>query len=134
MMQQIGRGNVRAIDKDAIAGQMTAYVFTTNKDRFVRLAVQYPDCKTDKLEYDGIAVSQPTGRLARIIDYLGNHGNKQDVEAKAVETALGFELRRYSTDLESNCDLMKLGYTYQKGGRGRGRSARFIYAKGHDKT
>lgn len=48
---------------------------------------------TDKLEYDGIAVNQPTGRLARIIDYLGSYGDKQDLEAKAVEDALGFELR-----------------------------------------
>lgn len=134
MMQQIGRGNVRAIDKDAIAGKMTAYVLTTNNDRFIRLAAQYPDCMTDKPEYDGIAVSQPTGRLARIIDYLGSHGDKQDVEAKTVEDALGFELRRYSTDLEGNWDLMMLGYTYQKGGRGRGKSARFLYDKGHDKT
>jgi hypothetical protein len=134
MMQQIGRGNVRAIDKDAIAGKMTAYVLTTNNDRFVRLAAQYPDCMTDKLEYDGIAVSQPTGRLARIIDYLGSYGDKQDVEAKSVEDALGFELRRYSPDLENNWDLMMLGYTYQKGGRGRGNSARFTYNKGNDKT
>ena len=134
MMQQIGRGNVRAIDKDAIAGKMTAYVLTTNNDRFVRLAAQYPDCMTDKLEYDGIAVSQPTGRLARIIDYLGSHGDKQDVESKSVEDALGFELRRYSPDLENNWDLMMLGYTYQKGGRGRGNSARFTYNKGNDKT
>lgn len=133
MMQQIGRGNVRAIDKDAIAGKMTAYVLTTNNDRLVRLAAQYPDCVTDKLEYDGIAVSQPTGRLARIIDYLGSYGDKQDVEAKGVEDALGFDLRRYSPDLENNWDLMMLGYTYQKGGRGRGNSARFIYNKRNDK-
>jgi hypothetical protein len=32
MMQQIGRGNVRAIDEDAIAGKMTAYVHTTNRN------------------------------------------------------------------------------------------------------
>lgn len=133
MMQQIGRGNVRAIDEDAIAGKMTAYVHTTNNDIFVRLAAQYPDCTTGKLEYDGIAVSQPTGRLARIIDHLGSHGNNQDVEATAVEDALGFELRRYGNDLESNWDLMMLGYSYQKGGRGRGNSAKFIYNKGHDK-
>ena len=134
MMQQIGRGNVRAIDEDAIAGKMTAYVLTNNSDRFVRLSAQYPDCMTNKLEYDGTAVSQPTGRLARIIGYLGSYGDKQDVEAKAVETALGFELRRYSNDLENSWDLMMLGYTYQKGGRGRGKSARFIYNKSNDKT
>ena len=133
MMQQIGRGTVRAIDSDAIAGKMTAYVHTTNNDRFVRLAAQYTDCTTDKLEYDGIAVSQPTSRLVRIIAYLGSYGDKQDVEAKAVEKALDFELRRYSTDLETNWDLMMLGYTYQKGGRGRGNSARFIYNKRNDK-
>ena len=134
MMQQIGRGKVRAIDENAIAGKMTAYIHTTNDDRFVRLAAQYPDCTRGELEYEGIAVGQPTGRLARIIDYLGNHGDKQDVEAKAVEDALGFALRRYSNDLENNWDLMKLGYTFQKGGRGRGKSARFIYNQGHDKT
>ena len=80
------------------------------------------------------AVSQPTGRLARIIDYLGTYGDKQDVENKAVEDALGFELRRYSPVLENNWDLMMLGYAYQKGDRGRGKSARFIYNKGNDKT
>lgn len=134
MMQQIGRGKVRAIDENAIAGKMTAYIHTTNDDRFVRLAAQYPDCTRGELEYEGIAVGQPKGRLARIIDYLGNHGDKQNVEAKAVEDALGFALRRYSNDLENNWDLMKLGYTFQKGGRGRGKSARFIYNQGHDKT
>ena len=134
MMQQIGRGNVRAIDEDAIAGKMTAYVLTNNSDRFVRLSAQYPDCMTNKLEYDGTAVSQPTGRLARIVEYLGSYGDKQDVEAKAVETVLGFALRRYSNDLENSWDLMMLGYTYQKGGRGRGKSARFIYNKSNDKT
>jgi hypothetical protein len=56
------------------------------------------------------------------------------VEAKAVETALGFELRRYSNDLEGNWDVMMLGYTYQKGGRGRGNSARFTYNKETSKT
>jgi hypothetical protein len=29
---------------------------------------------------------------------------------------------------------MMLGYRYQKGGRGRGKSARFIYNKSNDKT
>jgi hypothetical protein len=56
------------------------------------------------------------------------------VEAKAVETVLGFALRRYSNDLENSWDLMMLGYRYQKGGRGRGKSARFIYNKSNDKT
>jgi hypothetical protein len=134
MMQQIGRGNVRAIDEDAIAGKMTAYVLTNNSDRFVRLSAQYPDCMTSKLEYDSTAVSQPTGRLARIVEYLGSYGDKQDVEAKAVETVLGFALRRYSNDLENSWDLMMLGYRYKKGGRGRGKSARFIYNKSNDKT
>ena len=134
LMQQIVRGCVRAIDEDAVAGKMTAYVHTTNNDRFVRLAAQYLDCTKDNLEYDGIAVSKPTGRLARIVEYVGSYGDKQDVEAKAVATALGFELRRYNIDLESNWDLMMLGYTYQKGGRGRGKSARFNYNQDHDKT
>ena len=109
MMQQIGRGNVRAIYKDAVAGEMTAYVLTTNNDRFIRLAAQYLDCMIDKLEYDRIAVNQPTGRLARIVGYLGSHGDKQNAEAKTVEDALGFELRRYSPELENNWDLMMLG-------------------------
>ena len=129
MMQQIGRGTVRAIDENAIAGKMTAYIHTTNDDMFVRLAAQYPDCTRGELEYEGIAVGQPTGRLARIVEYLGSYGDKQDVEAKSVEDALGFELRRYNPVLENNWDLLMLGYTYQKGGRGRGNSARFIYNK-----
>jgi len=129
MMQQIGRGNVRAIDENAIAGSMTAYVHTTNNDRFVRLAAQYPDSVTDKLEYEGIAVSKPTGRLAQIIAHLRNHGDHQDVEATAVEQALGFKLRRYGRDLENDWDLAMLGYRYQKGGRGRGKSAKFIYTQ-----
>tara|TARA_R110000782_G_scaffold259220_1_gene349473 strand:+ start:147 stop:347 length:201 start_codon:yes stop_codon:yes gene_type:complete len=63
MMQQIGSGNVRAVDEDAIAGKMTAYVHTTNNDRFVRLAAQYTDCMTEQQ----LRGSQKT----KLISYLG---------------------------------------------------------------
>jgi hypothetical protein len=63
MMQQIGRGNVRAIDDDAIAGKITAYVHAANNDRFERLAAQDPDCMTEQ---------QLRGPLkTKLISYLG---------------------------------------------------------------
>ena len=126
MMQQIGRGHVRVIDEQAVAGEMTAYILTDSINRFTRLSAQYPACTTDRLEYDGIEVGKPTGRIERIIGYLREHGNKQDVPANIVEDALGFKLRRYSETLEGDWDIMMLGYRYQKGERGRGNTAKFV--------
>jgi hypothetical protein len=124
MMQQIGRGRVRNIDKDGAAGAMTAYVFTDSA-KFERLAVNYTDCTTEKLEYKGATISEPTDRVARILGYIRQQDRKADIPTTEVETALGFRLSSYRNKLEGTWDLDMLGYKYVSGGRGRGKSARF---------
>ena len=126
MMQQIGRGRIRNIDEAALADKMTAYVLTDNADRFVRLAAQYTDCARDSLPYKYNEVVTPVGRIARILDYLHRHKSEKDISASELEEALGFQLRRYNSQLSNNWDIMMLGYEYIAGGRGRGNSATFI--------
>ena len=124
MMQQIGRGKVRNIDENAVAGKMTAYVFT-DTTKFQRLAIQYRDCVTEKLEYEGREIGEPTGRVARIIWYIKGLNRKDDIPATEVEGALSFRLSSYTNQLEGNADLQMLGYDYVPGGKGRGNSAKF---------
>ena len=100
---------------------MTAYVVTDNADRFVRLAAQYADCTRDSLPYKNNEVVAPVGRIARILDYLQRHKNEKYIPASELEEALGFQLRRYNSQLSNNWDIMMLGYEYVAGGRGRGR-------------
>ena len=63
------------------------------------------------------------------ITYLLKHGKGREVPTTEVESALGFSLRRYADTLEENFDLMCLGYEYRRGGRGRGKSAAFVYKR-----
>ena len=124
MMQQIGRGKVRNIDENAVAGKMTAYVFT-DTTKFQRLAIQYRDCVTEILEYEGREIGEPTGRVARIIWYIKGLNRRDDISATEVEGALNFRLSNYTNQLEGNADLQMLGYDYVPGERGRGNSAKF---------
>ena len=104
---------------------MTAYVLTDNADRFVRLAAQYTDCTRDSLPYKNNEVVTPVGRIARILDYLQRHKSEKDIPTSELEEALGFQLRRYNSQLSNDWDIMMLGYEYVSGGRGRGNSATF---------
>lgn len=124
MMQQIGRGRVRQIDQDAVAKEMTAYVFT-DASKFERLAVNYKNCTTDELPYEGIAADQPTGRITRIVSFIRQQDRRADIVSTEVEHHLGFELRRYSDQLQGSWDLKALGYEYIPGTRGRGNFAMF---------
>jgi hypothetical protein len=124
MMQQIGRGRVRQINQDAVAKEMTAYVFT-DASKFERLAVNYKNCTTDELPYEGSAVVQPTSRIVRITSCIRQHDRNEDIAATEVEGHLGFELRRYSDQLQGSWDLKALGYEYIPGTRGRGNFAMF---------
>ncbi len=124
MMQQIGRGRVRAIDDNAIADSMTAYVLCS-ANYFERLAAQYRDCKTGLLEYPNIDADKPTGRIPQIINYLRERHPKEDVPFTEVEQAVGFKLRGYRHILENDWDLVMLGYQFVAGERGRGRTGHF---------
>lgn len=125
MMQQIGRGRIRIIDKDAVASRMTAYVLTDRPERFNSLATQYVECSIDRLIYQDNEITPLVGRVARVIDYLRKQQIKDDIPASEVEEALGFQLRRYSNQLKGSWDIMMTGYEYTAGGRGRGNSATF---------
>ena len=124
MMQQIGRGNVRNIDNEGNVGTMSAYVLTEQPDRFVSLNAQYRDCQVSRL--DGyISVSEPKGRVARIVQYLSRCEKGQDIPAGEVQEALNIPIRRLKSQLENDWDLMMLGYEYKAGAKGRGHSAVF---------
>lgn len=124
MMQQIGRGKVRHIDEQAIASSMKAYVLCAPQ-YFERLAAQYPDCTTSKLEYPDTQVDKPSSRVAQILQYLRQRHPKEDVPFTEIEDALGFSMRKYAAPLSSDWDLMMLGYEYVSGQRGRGKSGYF---------
>ncbi|PUB19271.1 hypothetical protein DFP92_101866 [Yoonia sediminilitoris] len=124
MMQQVGRGQVRSIDEYAVAAPMTAYVLT-EPNLFESLAAQYRGCTTDQLQYEEIVVNEPTGRIARILSYIRNSTTKADIPVKEIEQALGFDLRRYRSQLEGDWDLAMLGYQFQAGEKGRGKAGYF---------
>lgn len=125
MMQQIGRGRVRNINNQAVAGAMTAYVLTDKADRFTKLRVQYKGCQIHQLAYENNSVKKPTGQLAQVIEFLASCESYKDISATKVEKALGFSLRRHSNALTDNLFIKKAGYTYIKGTRGAGKSATF---------
>ena len=125
MMQQIGRGRVRNIDNQAVAGEMTAYVLTEKADRFTNLRVQYKGCQIQQLAYENNRVKKPTGQVSQVIEFLASCESKKDISAKIVEEALMFNLRRHSNLLIDNPFIEKAGYTYVKGTRGAGKSGMF---------
>jgi hypothetical protein len=125
MMQQIGRGKVRNIDNQAVAGEMTAYVLTGKAERFTNLRVQYKGCQVQQLAYQNNSVKKLTGQVAQVIEFLASYESNKDISAKIVEQALGFNLRRHSKVLTDNPFIEKAGYTYVKGERGSGNSATF---------
>ena len=128
MMQQIGRGNVRNINENAVAGDMKAYILTDKADRFVSLAAQYKGCNIAQLLYPEIEMNKPKGRIARLVEFLSRQRSHVDIPAPEVEKQLGFELRRYSKELIDNWDIRQTGYVYVPGGRGRGKAAMFQWA------
>ena len=129
MMQHIGRGNVRKINADQNVGQMTAYVLARKPDLFTRLATYYRGSQLSELEYTDRDTQAGLSRVGQILDYLLKHGKGREVPTTEVEGALGFSLRRYADDLEQIFELMCLGYEYRRGGRGRGKSAAFVYKR-----
>jgi hypothetical protein len=129
MMQHIGRGNVRNIDADQNVGQMTAYVLARKPDLFTRLATYYRGSQLSELRYTDQDTQAALSRMGQILDYLLKHGKGREVSATEIEDALGFSLRRYAKNLEENFELLCLGYEYRRGGRGRGKSAAFVYKR-----
>lgn len=124
MMQHIGRGKVRDIDKNAVAGEMTAYVHT-DVTKFQRLAIQYKNCTTAVLEFEGEEAGKPSDRISQILWFIKEHDRQQDIPISEVEEAVGFNLRGYADRLEANWDLKHLGYEFVRGGRGRGNAGHF---------
>jgi hypothetical protein len=129
MMQHIGRGNVRNIDADQNVGHMTAYVLARKPDLFTRLATYYRGSQLSELQYTDQDTQAGLSRMGQILDYLLKHGKGREVPTTEIEGVLGFSIRRYADDLEENFELMCLGYEYRRGGRGRGKSAAFVYKR-----
>ena len=108
---------------------MTAYVLARKPDLFTRLATYYRGSQLSELQYTDQDTKTGLSRVGKILDYLLKYGKGREVSTTEVEGALGFSLRRYADDLEENFELMCLGYEYRRGGRGRGRSAAFVYKR-----
>lgn len=128
MMQQIGRGSVRKIDGNAVAGEMTAYVHT-DVTKMRRLAVQYRQCQTTTLEYEGNEAGESSSPVDRIIWFLRQEDRREDVLATEVEEALNFALRRYKGALQMSWDLRMLGYEFVPGSRGRSNTGKFKWTR-----
>ena len=77
MMQQIGRGKVRNIDNQAVAGEMTAYVLTEKAERFTKLRVQYKGCQVQQLAYQNNSVKKLTGQVAQVIEQQEQQSDTQ---------------------------------------------------------
>lgn len=125
IMQHIGRGRMRTIDANGLAGTMTAYILC-KPSTFISLQVQHKGCSTEKLEYNKIEVKETKDRLARIINYIREHsGGRNLIPAKELAQILGFKLSRYRNELLEDWDLKALEYEYHPGGKGKGNSACF---------
>ena len=125
MMQHVGRGSVRKIGENAVAGEMTAYIHT-DTTKFRRLAVQYKNCSHDVIRYEDQQVGEPSGRVDKIVWHIREQGRTGDIDVRTVEEALGFETRRYKDALLQSWDLKMLGYRFEPGERGRGHSAKVL--------
>jgi hypothetical protein len=125
IIQQMGRGNIRNIAGDGKAGKMTTYLLV-RPDDMSYLKVLMPLAKTQSLQGNGIA-KKPTGRLARLINYL-NDKRGVDVGIGDVETATGIEAK-YIKETAQNNEWMvdQVGYQFQPGQKGRGKSGLFIW-------
>ena len=123
IIQQMGRGNIRNITGDGKAGKMTAYLLV-RPDDISYLKVLMPSAKTQSLQGNGIS-KKPTGRLARLIEYL-NDNRGVDVGVGDVETATAIEAK-YIKETAQNNEWMvgQVGYRFQLGQKGRGKSASF---------
>jgi hypothetical protein len=127
MMQQIGRGRVRTFDEEGMANPMTAYVFTVKEERFSSLVAQYDGCQTGVLLYEGFNLPTSHGRVTRVLNYVSQYGGAQDISGKQVQTDLGFRLSSMGSALDHNKDLLKLGYVFERGTKGRGNGSMFKY-------
>ena len=123
IIQQMGRGNIRQITGDGKAGKMTAYLLV-RPDDMSSLKVLMSSAKTQSLQGNGIS-KKPTGRLARLIEYL-NDNRGVDVGVGDVETATGIEAK-YIKETAQNHEwtVDQVGYRFQLGQKGRGKSASF---------
>ena len=88
------------------------------------MSAQYRDCQVSRLEGD-IAVAEPKGRVAKIVQYLSRCEKGQDIPAGQVQEALNIPIRRLKSQLENDWDLLILGYEYKSGSKGSGHSAVF---------
>ena len=104
---------------------MTAYLLVRPEDMSY-LKVLMASAKVQSLQGNGIA-KQPTGRFARLIGYL-NDKKGVDVEIGDVATDTGIEAK-YIKETAQKHEWMvdEVGYRFQLGQKGRGKSASFVW-------
>jgi hypothetical protein len=127
IIQQIGRGNIRQITGNGKAGKMTAYLLV-RPDDMSYLKILMSSAKVSSLQGNGV-IKKPTGRLARLSDHL-NYKKGDDVGIADAVTATGIEAKYIKeTALNSEWVIEKIGYQFQEGARGRGKSASFKWIR-----
>lgn len=127
IIQQMGRGNIRQITGDGKAGKMTAYLLV-RPDDLARLNTLMPDVITSSLSGYG-STKKPTGRLARITNYL-NDNKGADLKVSEVAKATNIEAKYIKqTAIDNEWEIEKIGYVFQLGERGKGKSASFKWIK-----
>ena len=125
IIQQIGRGNIRQITEVGMAGTMAAYILA-RPDDMSHLKTLMPSVKSTSLTGYG-SIKKPTGRLARLLNCL-NDAKGSDVSVTDVAKVTGIEPKYIKeTALNNEWEIEKIGYRFQAGGQGRGKSARFIW-------
>ncbi len=125
VIQQIGRGTIRQIDKDGQAGQMKAYVLAEPKT-FDDLQLQMKGSQT--VDCDGYGrIRRSSGRVQKVLGYLKDNTGA-DLRASEVQKCTGTNINRVKKELEDlEGQLQNIGYRFQKGRRGRGNEAMFIW-------
>lgn len=125
VMQQIGRGAIRQIDGSGQAGQMKAYVLAEPKT-FGELKLQMKGSQT--VDCDGFGrIRRPSGRVRKVLEFL-QENTGADLKASEVQKSTGTNINRVKKELENlEEQLQNIGFRFQKGRRGRGNEAMFIW-------
>lgn len=104
---------------------MVAYILA-RPDDMSHLKTLMPLAKSTSLTGYGL-IKKPTGRLARLLNCL-NDAKGADLPIGDVEKVTGIEPKYIKeTALNNEWEIEKVGYRFQVGEKGRGKSAQFIW-------
>lgn len=124
ILQQLGRGNMRNIDDEGKAGEMTAYLCCDPR-RAVHLRVHLKGHSYVKLSAPQFVSAKLSSTLDRVRQYLMEQPSGRTISGKEVEKALDIRLRDIKERLIGDPYLDELGYEFIEGRKGRGNGPQF---------